>query len=368
MHKVDVYKFPTDSPDDVSKLEEHINRGIVNPEKVVAIITKTEGNGRVNDFTRGLSVSAFANLLSERTGWSKQEVTDRVVFVGSGGCEGVMSPHATVFTKEESSTQPARKVKKLTIGNARTRNLEPEEIGTLTQVKEVAEAVRTAMADAEIEDVDDVHYVQVKCPLLDTKAMNIARSKKATLKTEDTVKSLGFSNGSSGLGIALGLGEVKEDQLSEDVICSREDLYTTRGASSAGIEMLKCEVFVLGTSLKAASNFTIGHATMMDFIDVGAVKEALRNAGLNFDCCPSEEQLKRVVQLFAKGQVDIRGQLRGRRTTLLTDSDLGTRPARAVVNATLASVVGDPAVYVSAGWGYHQGPVGGGIVAAIVRD
>jgi cyanuric acid amidohydrolase len=52
---------------------------------------------------------------------------------------------------------------------------------------------------------------------------------------------------------------------------------------------------------------------------------------------------------------------------LFTGSDLGTRPARAVVNAILATMVGDTAIYVLAGWGYHQGPVGGGVVAVIAK-
>jgi hypothetical protein len=39
----------------------------------------------------------------------------------------------------------------------------------------------------------------------------------------------------------------------------------------------------------------------------------------------------------------------------------------AVLGAVVASVVGDPAIYASAGWGYHQGPSGGGVAAAIVR-
>ena len=46
---------------------------------------------------------------------------------------------------------------------------------------------------------------------------------------------------------------------------------------------------------------------------------------------------------------------------------LGTRPVRAVANAVIASVVQGPAVYVSAGLVFHQGPPGGGVVAAIVR-
>ena len=49
------------------------------------------------------------------------------------------------------------------------------------------------------------------------------------------------------------------------------------------------------------------------------------------------------------------------------DSDINsTRHARSVVNAVVASVVGDPMVYVSGG-AEHQGPPGGGPIAVIAR-
>jgi len=53
---------------------------------------------------------------------------------------------------------------------------------------------------------------------------------------------------------------------------------------------------------------------------------------------------------------------------MLDDSDINqTRHARAVVGGVIASIVGDPMVYVSGG-AEHQGPAGGGPVAAIVRN
>lgn len=53
--------------------------------------------------------------------------------------------------------------------------------------------------------------------------------------------------------------------------------------------------------------------------------------------------------------------------TMLIDSDIqATRHARAAVGAVLASVVGQTALYVSGG-AEHQGPAGGGPVAALVR-
>ena len=53
---------------------------------------------------------------------------------------------------------------------------------------------------------------------------------------------------------------------------------------------------------------------------------------------------------------------------MLEDPVLGTRPARAVVNAVIASVTGDPMNFVSGGEvDSHQGPPGGMPCAAIVR-
>jgi len=52
---------------------------------------------------------------------------------------------------------------------------------------------------------------------------------------------------------------------------------------------------------------------------------------------------------------------------MIDDSDINhTRHARAAVSAVIASIVGDPMVYVSGG-AEHQGPSGGGPVAAIVH-
>jgi cyanuric acid amidohydrolase len=52
---------------------------------------------------------------------------------------------------------------------------------------------------------------------------------------------------------------------------------------------------------------------------------------------------------------------------MIDDSDINhTRHARAVVSAVIASVVGDPMVYVLGG-AEHQGPSGGGPVAVIAR-
>ena len=111
----------------------------------------------------------------------------------------------------------------------------------------------------------------------------------------------------------------------------------------------------------------IGHSVMRDALDRDAVKAALESAGLAFGWGLSPEQRERVVNVLAKCEASPDGLIRGRRHTMLDDSDINsTRHARAVVNAVVASVVGDPMVYVSGG-AEHQGPPGGGPIAVIAR-
>ena len=360
------HKFMMASPEDVSGLESLIAQGSFAADEVLCIITKTEGNGRVNDFSRPLAHRAFRDCLVAHTGLTAAQLDERVMFCMSGGCEGVITPHATVFVRRGSNAPPANEEPRLTLGIGFTRELLPEEVGTVMQVELVSEAVRSALADAEIASIDDVHYVQVKCPLLTSDRIAQARTRQARTVTEDTLRSMGYSNGSSALGIGLGLGELS-GPIEQASICANPDLYTSRGGSSSGIEIMQCQVLVVGNAEGAPSAYVSGHQILTDLIDADGVRAALRSVGIPVDGTVLENQRHRIVNVFGKGQVSLDGRVRGRRSTLLTDSDLNTRPARAVLGAVVASVVGDPAIYASAGWGYHQGPAGGGMVAVIAK-
>ena len=79
------YRIPTSGPEDVAGLQALFEKGLLAPEEIVAILGKTEGNGCVNDFTRGYSTFAFKVLLAEAMGMSRGEVAKRVAFVMSGG-------------------------------------------------------------------------------------------------------------------------------------------------------------------------------------------------------------------------------------------------------------------------------------------
>ena len=142
---VGVFKVATKGPGDVSGLMSMITSGAIDPASILAILGKTEGNGGVNDFTREYAVAALCAALAPQLGLSPQEVEQRIAFVMSGGTEGVLSPHITVFTRRDVQQRPAGiSGKRLSIGMAHTRDFLPEELGRSAQITETANAVHSA--------------------------------------------------------------------------------------------------------------------------------------------------------------------------------------------------------------------------------
>ncbi|QCK87596.1 ring-opening amidohydrolase [Phreatobacter aquaticus] len=363
--KIGVWKVAMANPSDVSELAGLIDKGAVNPAEIVALIGKTEGNGGANDFTRGYATLCYQLLIGRHLGLPQEEVGKRIAFVWSGGTEGVLSPHATIFTR--SSEGFADGTLRLAMGMAISRKIAPEEVGTVAQVKEVAATVRRALAEAAIADGADVHYVQVKGPLLTPASISDADARGAVTVTRDPNGSKPYARGAMALGVALALGEVSEDQITADVIARDMALFTSVASTSAGGELSDCEVLLFGNSPSSASDFRIGHGILKDAIDADGVRAALQSAGLVFEGTPNAEQAGRIVSVFAKAEASPTGRIRGRRNTMLSDADINyERHARAAVGAVIASITLDPAIFVSGGTEHQCGP-GEAPIAAIVR-
>src|ERR1700674_3967201 len=125
---VDVVQIPTKGPGDVSGLMKLIEAGEIEPASILAILGKTEGNGGVNDFTREYAVSALCAALAPYVDLPPHRVEERIAFVMSGGTEGVLSPHFTVFTRAGVVGRQSDGIsgKRLSIGIAQTRDFLPE--------------------------------------------------------------------------------------------------------------------------------------------------------------------------------------------------------------------------------------------------
>jgi cyanuric acid amidohydrolase len=364
---VDVIQIPTKGPGDVSGLMNLIEAGKLEPTSILAILGKTEGNGGVNDFTREYAVSALSFALAPYVDLSPHEVEQKIAFVMSGGTEGVLSPHITVFARTAISGSHGIAGKRLSIGIAQTRDFMPEELGRCVQIGETAKAVHVAMTDAGIEGPHDVHFVQIKCPLLTSDRIEAAHARGQQVVTTSAYGSMGYSRGASALGVALALGEIDCDIRDEQILKNWE-LFSSVASTSAGIELMHNVVIVLGNSSTSASPFVIGHGVMRDSIDSAAVIEALRSVGLGLREVSDPSSQGRLVNIFAKAEASPDGSVRGNRHTMLDDSDISaTRHARAAVGGLISGLAGTSAVYVSGG-AEHQGPPGGGPVAAIARQ
>lgn len=367
MLNIGVHRISMSNPADMSGLQRLIDKEGVDPATVVASIGKTEGNGGANDFTRALATLSAATLLGKYLGESPEEVGRRVAFVWSGGCEGVLSPHMTVFTREEAAgDHSAAATGRLALSVQRTRSLRPEEVGRLAEVREVAAAVRLALDDLAVPP-GDVHYVQVKGPLLTPAGIADAAARGQSVVTSDPNRSKAYARGATALGVAVGLGEVPAERLPEEAIATDMEMYSAVASTSAGGELTDCEILVFANSPRAVSDFRVGHAFLADAADIDGARAALRNAGLEFDCDPSDEQRQRIRAVFAKAEAPVGGLLRGYRTTMLSDADINyERHARAAVGAVLTAVTGDPRIFVSGGT-EHQAPPGQAPLAAIVE-
>jgi cyanuric acid amidohydrolase len=358
---IEVAKVELKTVQDASGLEQCIDAGKFSADEVIAVIGKTEGNGGVNDFTRILADQAFRRVLGRRGRRSEAEIAT-IPMVWSGGCDGIITPHATVFARNAASGPPSQA--RLAIGTAMSAELLPEDIGRPAMVEKVAAAVKAAMRDAGIDDPEDVHYVQTKTPLLTIDSVRDAESRGHHVACE-VHDSMGVSNGTTALGIAVALDEVKMPAAAQ--ICKDLDLYSSVASCSSGVELTQAQIVLLGNKAGAGGRYRIGHAVMRDALDLDGIYQAIRNAGLELPARPRAEDLDgRVVNCFLKCEADRRGTLRGRRQIMLDDSDVHHhRHAKAAVGGVAAAAIGDPAVFVSVD-AMHQGPHGGGPVIAII--
>jgi barbiturase len=289
----------------------------------------------------------------------------QVPIVWSGGTDGVISPHATVFATVPDDIAEKTDEPRLTVGYAMSDTLYPEDIGRVAMISKVADAVKIAMERAGITDVADVHYVQTKTPLLTIHTIRDAKARGQQVWTEHTHESMDLSNGTTGLGVAVALGEI--DMPTDADIMHNRDLYSSVASCSSGVELDQAQIVVVGNAPGVGGRYRIGHSVMNDALDADGIWTAIREAGLDLPERPRTSDLQgRLVNVFLKCEASEDGTVHGRRNAMLDDSDVHWhRQIKSCVGGVTAAVTGDPAVFVSVS-AAHQGPEGGGPVAAIV--
>ncbi len=376
--RVEMYVCPMSQPNDTLGLQALADEGKVTPENLVALVGKTEGTGFHDDMGRILADVGLRGWAAGLLGVDESEVAKRVTFVLSGGCPGVITPHIVAVTREwietedtEDSARGAASDGALVVGISGSEPILPEEVGRMGMIRKVAAAVNEAMADAGVDDPAAVHLVMVKVPGLTVGSIKDAESRGQTVVTRDLTfgpEGAGsYGNDAAALGVALALGEVPEEKLSDEVVRRDWSLYSSVAMTSSGGEKRHGEVVVFANSPFSRSTLRIGHGATKDFIDAEGVRDSLRSAGLEFDCLPSDADLSRVVHVFAKSVIPGSDQIRGQHITLLDDHD-AYQIGKALGGMLVASVTGRTTNYVSGGErNSHQGPPDGNIVAAVIR-
>ncbi|MBA2960562.1 MULTISPECIES: ring-opening amidohydrolase [Ramlibacter] len=363
-----VHRLSMRHPGDVSELEALFHAGALRPADVVAVIGKTEGNGGVNDFTRGYFTQSLLALLARRTGEDAAALAGRIPCVLSGGCEGVLSPHYLVFSRRGEAAggdgPPA-----LAIGVAMSEPLQPEDIGRGGHIRSVAAAVRRAMADARIASPADVQLVQVKCPTVTVAGAQDAAARGRTVVSQDPNRAMAHARVAGAFGVAQALGELDHDAEALSLAGLADfGQYSDKASISSGVEVRCNEVIVLGASRAWRGPLRIACRPMRDALDIGAVYDTCRDLGLEL----RQHQLTpaaraRVAGVLVKCEPDRRGSVRGQRHTMLDDTDINAqRHIRGAVGGLVAGVLGDGRLFVSGG-AEHQGPDGGGLVAVIAE-
>jgi cyanuric acid amidohydrolase len=364
IREVRAFRFFTQGPSDVKELEQLLASGSLRADEVSCIIGKTEGNGGRNDFTRELAMRAFEDVFAPRLGCARQAVQDRIIFSLSGGTEGVVTPHVILFSQSGEFRSTPAAASRLVIGTGHTRPFAPEEIGRMPQIEETARVIREIAAGLHLDSLSDVHLVQMKgaIPNYTQEEAEAANRRGRPLRSN-----MVYSRGASALAAGLALGEIDGSRLSDDAVCADWSLYSSVASVSAKPGLLRTEIMVFGNSRYAEGELKIGHTVLRDILDAASVRALLTELGLPCDSELSPAQRQRLVGVFAKSEADPRGTVRGFRHTMLSDDDISdTRYSRCVLSSVIASITGDPAVYVSTR-AEHHGPLGGGPLAIVVR-
>ncbi len=357
-----VLKVPMASPDDLSGVESELKHQSIAPDRVKAVMCMTEGLGN----GRGFATLAFSNFFHRELGWDLKEVPKKIPLIMIGGCSGFVAPYAGLFV-EDSALEGAASDPRLAIGVSSTGDIDLEKFGTTAMVDEIADAVRKTMDAAGIE-AKDVHNVQIKAPWPQTHELMAAKERGKKVATLDTNRAGMLARGGAALGVAVALGEIDRKKLTDADIANNWSLWSDIASTSSGMERTNFAILVLGNSRKSKSPFRIGHAAMSDALDANAVYKALASAGVKADRPLAMGGDNPVDHVFLKSASDGTGSCRGRRHVLSSDF-LGAYSwlvGKAVIHATVASIVGDPMMQVSGG-GEHQGRPGGGHVAIIAK-
>lgn len=358
---IQVHTAPLEHESDISALAKLVSDGRIRPEEICAVTGKTEGN-YPGENSRGAALSAFRTFLSEHSTLTDEQIASIPVVLSSGGV-GILAPHLQVYTRTPWDG-PVSGEPRLVLGSAMSVPMKPEWIGHPPMVKEVAGTVRAAAANAGIDSAD-AEYVLLKTYGL--QPADIAEAAARGVEVQPFVGSLAARkvNGAASLAVAVAVDGLPMP--SDDEIAANFDLWTGKASASVGREDPRTHVLLFGNSVSAGGTLRVGHAVMMDLLDIAALHRALRAAGLTVedDRPLSAEVRRRIAAVYVKVGTPVDARLRGRRQVHEGQNPTYGGELKAAVAGMYSAFLQDTILYISSA-ATHQGPAGGGTVAVVV--
>ncbi len=253
----------------------------------------------------------FLRALSPWLGIPIDQVPKKIPLIMIGGCSGLVAPYIGVFVRQKSDKVPDGK-KHFSIGVAQTRDLKPEEIGTMTHVELTEQAVKEAMEQAGITEIADVHCVQTKNPGLTPAKIADADRRGAASRT---LTSRWLTREYVRHGRLLALGEVPREKVTK-IRFAGTSASTTQYRIHLNEASAPIAPFVMGNSTLRSAIPSSGTASLKRS-RILSVLEALRNAGMELSGLRPRTAVK-IDHEFVKSNMTAL-QFAGRRHVLNTD-------------------------------------------------
>ncbi|HEV2517174.1 MAG TPA: ring-opening amidohydrolase [Devosia sp.] len=361
---IDAFRLPLDHTSDVAGLKRLMAEGRLHADDVIAVTGKTEG-WRAGETSRLDADQAIRRFLLDY-GSRPAGIIDQLPMVFTTGGIGILTPHIVVYARALAAPS-SDSASRLAMGVARSDLIRPEWMTTTRIVEVNADAVRRAAANAGI-DPRAVEYVVGKAYYPSKQDFADARAAGHRIPDLDDGALFRKASGAAGLGVAVA-ADGMQMPLAEEV-SKRLDLWSAKVAVSAnewepvGGAGPQTQLMAFGNRAGASGRLRVGHAAMVDTLDVEALHRALRRAGLDVGPGPlSPEHRVRVVAVYVKFSMPVEDRLRGRRQ-IAENPEYGNQ-VKAALGGMFSAILQDNLVWIS-GSATHQGPAGGGTVAAIV--
>ena len=331
------------SPADASGLLDCLRLLPVDRIRRLMVLGKTEGPATLNDFSRELAQCAVDEVIRKVGGPALLARTTRLF---STGVEGIASPVMVLLAETENAVAIPPGIG-LAFGAAISAPVPDAQRGALAHVETARETVARAIEDAGLV-ADQVSLVLIKSPILS--AVEATRQGGERLRHGGSTAS---SRGAAAIGAGLALGEIDPKSLGNDPV-GRTSVHAQRVMAFSGTEVDCLEALVIGKRPGGDPRWDIKSALVEDLADGDAMR------GMR----PGDDH--ELVLVLLKAGISTDGQLRGRRTTILTSELPADKQLRAAASGVVAACFGVVNAFISAG-AEHQGPPGACLCTLILK-